>query len=1109
MTTILTAPLFDPGMARSVLEVPAGLSVAQMVTRAMPGLSALDRAQLRVTLVTGQGASPLHPHLWGQIRPKPGVRLVIRPVPGNSGGLRSVLLAVVSIAALALAPQVAGLIGVTGKFGTSLIALGLNLVGAALVNAMVPLTVPDQDKARNRYTLSGWTNTQRRDEPVPYPLGRHRYAPPFAAMSYSEIVGDQQYIRALFCFGYGPLDISDIRIGDTPITDYDEVEMEIREGREDDAPVTLYPRQVLEDAEQVELVRPRPRDDAGKRTSGEAIETPVVRVTASNTQIISLLLWFPSGLIRHSREDSFQLGVEVRIRARLSDEDDWSEVNTLKILAKTSDPFFRQFTWQPPTRGKWQVEITRMTPERTNNAAQDRVMLAAIQSIRPEYPVNFDKPLALIAIRIRATYQLNGQLDALNAIVQREALDWDGETWAKALSRNPAAAYVAALTGPANPYPAGLDELDWDQLQDWHAFCADKGLKYDRIHETAESLGDMLRAICAAGRATPRHDGLRWGVVIDRPQELVVDHLNPRNSYDFRWSRQYFDPPHAIRVTFNDETNDYEPAERLIRWPGYEGPILITEELALPGKTDPDEIWIEVRRRMYEILHRADTFTCMQDGGTRTATRGDRVMVSQDVLDRTQVAARVRQVSDGLVELDTPVTMEAGQSYGLRFRVFANAEDSLGASVLATVAMVPGETVLLSLSGTTALPAVGDLVHFGERATESLSARVLSIEPGETFSAQLTLIPEAAIIDELTDAEVPEAWDGAVGEAIALTLDPPLAPRFVDIDSSVYGSVFGDLGTGGTDLLLTVQLRAGDGETGYLSGFRVEHRLKGTLPWTSITTDPAAGGIEIAGYEDGALVELRAVAIAVDGTEGAHTVLVEHTIGTDATALPDDLEAGSIMVSGGLGNATISMGIPEGGTTAVQLYRVPGGDTLDEELHAIGAPVSVSPGTTATVVDGDATRQTLITNGGFDTADDWTAGMGWTIEAGAASHAAPFDADLSQAVPLIAGNVMALAFTVGGRSNGAITPALTGGSAVTGDAISSNARQFVQLTVASGNSALAFQPGGTFDGAIDAVTLYIRTAACAPQGVWDYYFKPINDDGAEAALSGPATVEIA
>ena len=114
----------------------------------------------------------------------------------------------------------------------------------------------NSQQAAKSFSIGGWGNEVRPGYPVPMPMGLMRYSPPFAAASYTEIVADAQYVRALFTFGYGPVDISDLRLGDTPISEFDEVEVEIREGRVGDAPVTLYPRQTLEDGENVELVRP-------------------------------------------------------------------------------------------------------------------------------------------------------------------------------------------------------------------------------------------------------------------------------------------------------------------------------------------------------------------------------------------------------------------------------------------------------------------------------------------------------------------------------------------------------------------------------------------------------------------------------------------------------------------------------------------------------------------------------------------------------------------------------------------------------------------------------------------------------------------------------------
>ena len=243
------------------------------------------------------------------------------------------------------------------------------------------------------------------------------------------------------------------------------------------------------------------------------------------------------------------------------------------------------------------------------------------------------------------------------------------------------------------------------------------GLKYDRVHDAGEGLGDK------------RHDGLRWGVVIDRPETMVVDHINPRNSEQFDWSREYFTPPDALRIRFLDETNSYEEAERVVPWPGHDGPIVLTESIDLPGMTDPDEIYIEARRRMYELQHRPDNFSAIQSGAARVVTRGDLVMGSFDVLSRTLMAARVKSTRGNLIEIDELVSIPEG--YGVRYRVFVDADDMIGTSVVRAVRAHDVESSALLLVGAGTAPQDGEMLHIGPIETTSLALRVRGVEAGE------------------------------------------------------------------------------------------------------------------------------------------------------------------------------------------------------------------------------------------------------------------------------------------------------------------------------------------------------------------------------------------
>ncbi|WP_457647360.1 TipJ family phage tail tip protein [Profundibacter sp.] len=1096
--SVMTAPLLDPAQGRVNTSMPEGLTLKEMVLRALPEVSAAELENMRVCLVTAKGAQIILPQFLHCTRPRAGVQVIIRPIPGKSA-LRQILTVVISVVALAFAPAVAGFFGITSKLGISLVAAGLNVVGMMLLNALIPVPTPDEISKKNTYSISGFQNQLRRDEPIPLCFGRHRFAPPFAALSYTEIVGDQQYVRALFCFGYGRLRLSDFKLGETSIDDYRDVDIEVREGLETDDPVTLYPNQVLEDPTSLELTRPYPRDDAGEIISGSTpVETPIRRYTAVDTETASVILGFPSGLFAvNNKGNLYHATVEIRIRQRLVGDVDWIDVEILKISAKERSGFFRQHTWRLPTRGRWQIEVTRLTPESTSTSLSDRAYLSAVQSIRPEYPINFDKPVALVAMRIRATYQLNGALDNFNAIVERYAPVWGGANWADGLSRNPASAYVAALTGPSNPYPVADAEIDWEMIGRWYEFCAAKGLKYDNIHGSAETLADMLLKICAAGRATPRHDGLRWGVVVDRPDDLIVDHINPRNSTDFKWSRQYFDPPHAFRVKFFDETNDYQEAERIVPWVGYTGDITLTEALNLPGKTDPDEIWIEARRRMYELMHRPDVFTAAQDGAVRVATRGDTVMGSFDVLERSQVAARVTEIHGSLIVLDELVSIEPDKPYAIRFREFT-ASDTIGMSIVRAVTASVGETRTLQLRAGESGPQVGDLVHFGVKTTESIPLKIKGVEAGENFSSILNMVSASPEIDKMTDAEIIPAWNGRVGAAIvpAGPAPAPAAPVFRSVVTGLEGT--GNINN------FRVEVGVGGGSTAVVKTLRIEHRLSGTSSWLSVVVPVADGGALIETYSSGDNVELRALAIGEDGQLGPYTPIISILIGSNDPIIPSFMPLSSIVVRGGLGNAAVTVAIgavnpPE----QIQLFRCPSGTALDRTAHAAGSPFAVSPGTTAIYIDGDSTRTNLLQDGDFSNAAAWSADASWTITGGSASHSAGVSDRLSQPVTVIANEYYRVSFEITGRTAGSVTPRLSGGTPVDGISVTNNATALDRIQAVAGNTTFELVASADFDGTVDNVFIYLETPASIAAGSYDYYLEPQTVGGLLQVQSGP------
>ena len=97
------------------------------------------------------------------------------------------------------------------------------------------------------YAITGTSNRLNPYGAIPRVYGKRRLFPVLAAKPYTETVGNERYMRLLLLVGYGPLKIEDIRVGATPISAFDGAEVEIREGWENDAPITLHTQRIEED----------------------------------------------------------------------------------------------------------------------------------------------------------------------------------------------------------------------------------------------------------------------------------------------------------------------------------------------------------------------------------------------------------------------------------------------------------------------------------------------------------------------------------------------------------------------------------------------------------------------------------------------------------------------------------------------------------------------------------------------------------------------------------------------------------------------------------------------------------------------------------------------
>ncbi|WP_444452046.1 host specificity factor TipJ family phage tail protein [Rhodobacter capsulatus] len=176
-----------------------------------------------------------------------GDQLVFAVLPAGGGGsnpLRTLMM----IALAAFAQPLAGMLfsgigGAAGVFATRLGAMGIMLLGAVAINALFPIPRPSQLPSPSpTYQLDAQGNYARLGAPIPVQYGRLLAYPDLAAQPYTEFAGNEQYLYQLLCLGAGEFEIEEIRIKDTPIDAFSEVETEVIPPG---GAVTLFPTAVV------------------------------------------------------------------------------------------------------------------------------------------------------------------------------------------------------------------------------------------------------------------------------------------------------------------------------------------------------------------------------------------------------------------------------------------------------------------------------------------------------------------------------------------------------------------------------------------------------------------------------------------------------------------------------------------------------------------------------------------------------------------------------------------------------------------------------------------------------------------------------------------------
>lgn len=341
-------------------------------------------------------------------------------------------------------------------------------------------------------------------------------------------------------------------------------------------------------------------------------------------------------------------------------------------LGGVNEPFHKRkdaFSYTLPAwnvvPGRYEVRVRRTNNDEANPGGNEDFQnyhdahlhtITTYSNRKPIIPPPNCK-LALTAFDIRATDQINGNIEGINALVTTVALDYTGTnasngTWVLQETNNPASLFRYILEHPASAQRVtdANTQLDLAALQDWHVFCDENNFTFNDVVTTQRSILEVLRDVCAAGRASPILRDGKWSVVIDRPQSLVVQHFTPHNSWGFESTKALPKQPDAFRIRYIEEALGYQENEILVYNVGKnETNSQLFEELQLPGVTNAEAASKHARWHLAQLKLRPETYTFNTDMEYLVCNRGDRVKVQHDVPMWGIGSARINNLRNNLL----------------------------------------------------------------------------------------------------------------------------------------------------------------------------------------------------------------------------------------------------------------------------------------------------------------------------------------------------------------------------------------------------------------------------------------------------------------------------
>lgn len=398
---------------------------------------------------------------------------------------------------------------------------------------------------------------------------------------------------------------------------------------------------------------------------------------------------------------------------------------------------------------RYDVQTRRASLESVSSRYTDKVYWTALRCFDSTRPANrIPVPTAEIGLRILASSQFQSRLGMVTCIASSILPEWDAAAgaWVERITRNPGAAFVAALRGPGNRRPRADSVIEWESIQKWSEFCETYGYTCDMVREVRASLWDVLADICATGRASPTitAEG-KWGVVwAAKKPGMPTAWITPRNARDIETRHTYVKDFDGIKCKFRNEATRWAEDEIVVYRPGLNADTArdIDQSMEFFGTTKEPMVAVRAAWHMQRALLGPAKHSVTLPLEYVLVSKGQKVrFVSPELLFGIGAATAKKILLDaegditGIV-LDDILPMDSDAPYAMAVRL------SNGTERLYTGSSRDGRTFTFDKPELMPTPAMerGDLCMVGPYEKVGRECIVESVVPQEDFTGRVTMV---------------------------------------------------------------------------------------------------------------------------------------------------------------------------------------------------------------------------------------------------------------------------------------------------------------------------------------------------------------------------------